>query len=102
MKAATVRIQILSDSIGAEWNDIDAAGEAYADFLEGRLSEALQRAGFATYDVSVSYHGDLAGYASRTVWADTLEDEQELEAIVQNEAEAAWAAFCDSDSSRGL
>ncbi len=102
MKAATVRIQILSDSIGAEWNDIDVAGEAYAEFLEGRLSEALQRAGFATDDVHVSYHCDLAGYASRTVWADSLEDEQELEAIVQREGEAAWGSFCDSESSRDL
>lgn len=102
MKQATIRIQVLSDSIGAEWNNIDAAGAAYAAFLETRLAKALAAAGFAADDLSVTYHANLAGYASNSIWADATADELVLEDIVSQVSAAAWQAFCDDESSRDL
>ncbi len=98
MKAATVRLNVLSDSIGSEWSDIDAAGEAYASLLESRLQQSAGEAGFATDDISVTYHHSLAGYSNDSVWADQLEAEEQLQDIVRNTRESAWIEFCESNS----
>lgn len=102
MKAATIRIQVLSDSIGSEWNDLDAAGAAYAEFLEARLAEALQEAGFGTDEITVTYHANLAGYASNVITADDYQDENRLELLVNDETQRAWDSFCRDEDSRDL
>lgn len=102
MKAATIRIQVLSDSIGSEWNDINAAGVAYAEFLEARLAAALQEAGFATDDITVTYHANLAGYASDSVWSEECDDQDALELVVSQVNQDAWDAFCCAETSRDL
>lgn len=102
MKAATIRIQVLSDSIGSEWNDIDAAGAAYAEFLEARLVEALQEAGFTTDDITVTYHANLAGYTNDSIWTDEYDDQGALELLVNQVNQAAWDAFCRDEASQSL
>ncbi|GGM25701.1 hypothetical protein ACFQDN_22065 [Pseudomonas asuensis] len=98
MKVATVRLNVLSDSIGTEWNDIEAAGEAYASFLQSRLQQSASEAGFDTNDISVTYHHILAGFSNDSVWADRLDAEEQLRDIVRNIRESAWIEFCESHS----
>ncbi|WP_313596109.1 hypothetical protein, partial [Pseudomonas sp.] len=72
--------------------------EAYASLLESRLQQSAGEAGFATDDISVTYHHSLAGYSSDSVWADQLEAEEQLREIVRNTRESAWIEFCESNS----
>lgn len=92
----TIELQVFSDGLGDEWNDIDAAGEAFAAFLESRIA-----AEYPDADVDVSYHANLAGCTSDHVYSDDG-DEDTIQDRVNQLAERAWQDFCDSDAAATL
>jgi len=101
MKEVSLRLQVLSDSIGNEWNDIDTAGAAYAQHLETSLTRALTNAGFSA-DVVVTYHSHLAGYATTSLICDNTADQDQAEEILQQVSEAAWNEFCSNPANNSL
>jgi len=101
MSNATINIEIFDDSIGDEWNNVEAAAESYAEFLEQRLIARCAEANIDA-DVRVTFRPNMAGCAPRFIWADDQDTEETLQSIVDNYSDQDWMAFCESDAARTL
>ena len=97
MKQVTISKQVFSDSIGSEWNDIDTAGAAYAEYLEDVLAKELEASGYDA-DVTVSYHSNLAGHAATRISG----DDEGVEDIINAASDRAWNAFCGNPENASL
>ena len=95
----TIQLQIFADHMGDEWNDIDAAGEAFAEFLQVRLEREFSE---FDHDIDVTYHANLSGKANDYVDSGDSARVQLLTDQVSTVADRAWQDFCDSDAAATL
>ena len=101
----TVNAKTLAGNMGDGWHNNNAANEAYAKFLEIRLTEAI-RSDYPDADISVSIDAiaDAGGDpGSPSVWVDDDDNDIAIDASTQiaelavNEIHDSWSAWCDSN-----